>query len=86
MVQTLAINDMTEQDEEKSSHFPWLFSEKLGTVFSLFEDLLPPFCLPSLHPSACMFRGFCLSASSSSTLSTAVPYAPSMKGPNHQES
>lgn len=40
----------------------------------------PSFCLPS----ACTFRGFCWSASSSSALNTAVAYAPSIKGSNHQ--
>lgn len=82
---------MTEQEEEKrirgeERSFSLALLWKAWHSFALFEGLLPSFCLPSLLPSACTFRGFCLSASSSSTLNTAVPYAPSIKGPNHQRS
>lgn len=89
-VQTCALNDRAGKEEEDS----WrgtiaLFGpvlKKLGTLYTFFfEDTLPSLFLPSF-PSACTFRGFCLYASSSSTLNTAVPYAPSIKGQNLQES
>lgn len=74
---------MTEQEEQEEQSDG---SVKILAQFCSLWRSPPPFCLPSLLPSACTFRGLCLSASSSSTLNTAEPWAPSIKGPDHPES